>query len=602
MATPKPTSRRRTTSRRSRGEATSFPDRIFALASPRSVGGISLFEAGGLADPLTVGNFESEPDLVQRAVYLLQDAGFEVLQATSIMINIAGSRSTYESAFQTTLVAEERETIKERGRVDLATFFDSPDTEVSGLISTANTRFEEILEGVAIEEPRYLMAPSPFPPAKGYWHLDVPGDVSLGCNADQAHRAGITGAGVRVAMVDSGWYRHPFFQQRGYRAAPVVLGPGTANPDHDEVGHGTGESANLFAVAPDIELVPVKAMLSGSLNTVLTNATAAFNAAVGVNPAVITNSWGFSIQNGPLSAAQQALAAAVAAAVAQGIVVVFSAGNGHWGFPGQHPDVISAGGVFLNPDGSLQASDYASGFDSNVYPGRRVPDLSGLVGMRPGASYIMLPVEPGDVLDSDLAGGTHLGRRAPGRRRRGPGQAGLPQPVTGGRQGHSHADRQGRDQRPQPPQLQPPGRARAGHRYRQRPAGRPQGRPGGQAALPVAACSACPAAPPAAPGAAHPAAVPCAAAAARPAHPTGLPRPAAAPGAAPAAAPARPAAAAPRTGQPHHPVPAGTGSRGRSRRVAQRGGRPAAGAAGDRLRRRPGALSPCPMIQGSAPW
>jgi subtilisin family serine protease len=407
MATPKPTSRRRTTSRRSRGEAASFPDRIFALASPRSVGGISLFEAGGLADPLTVGNFESEPDLVQRAVYLLQDAGFEVLQATSIMINIAGSRSTYESAFQTTLVAEERETIKERGRVDPATFFDSPDTEVSGLISTANTRFEEVLEGVAIEEPRYLMAPSPFPPAKGYWHLDVPGDVSLGCNADQAHRAGITGAGVRVAMVDSGWYRHPFFQQRGYRAAPVVLGPGTANPDHDEVGHGTGESANLFAVAPDIELVPVKAMLSGSLNTVLTNATAAFNAAVGVNPAVITNSWGFSIQNGPLSAAQQALAAAVAAAVAQGIVVVFSAGNGHWGFPGQHPDVISAGGVFLNPDGSLQASDYASGFDSNVYPGRRVPDLSGLVGMRPGASYIMLPVEPGDVLDSDLAGGTH---------------------------------------------------------------------------------------------------------------------------------------------------------------------------------------------------
>ena len=124
-------------------------------------------------------------------------------------------------------------------------------------------------------------------------------------------------------------------------------------------------------------------------------------------PDIITCSWGFSIQNGPLSAAQQALAAAIAAAVASGIVVVFSAGNGHWGFPGQHPDVISAGGVFMDVNQGMQASDYASGFMSNIYPGRRVPDVSGLVGMRPGAQYIMLPVESGDEIDTDLAGGTH---------------------------------------------------------------------------------------------------------------------------------------------------------------------------------------------------
>ena len=53
-----------------------------------------------------------------------------------------------------------------------------------------------------------------------YWHLDVPADVSLGCNADRAHRAGITGRGIRVAMVDSGWQPHPFFTDRGYRVEP----------------------------------------------------------------------------------------------------------------------------------------------------------------------------------------------------------------------------------------------------------------------------------------------------------------------------------------------------------------------------------------------
>jgi hypothetical protein len=139
------------------------------------------------------------------------------------------------------------------------------------------------------------------------------------------------------------------------------------------------------------------------------NTTAAFNAAVGLGPDIITCSWGSSIQNGPLSAADQALAAAIATAVASGIIVVFSAGNGHFGFPGQHPDVISAGGAFMNPDGSLTASNYASGFISNVYPNRRVPDLCGLVGMKPKAIYIMLPLQPGDQIDVGNAGGTHPG-------------------------------------------------------------------------------------------------------------------------------------------------------------------------------------------------
>lgn len=200
-------------------------------------------------------------------------------------------------------------------------------------------------------------------------------------------------------MVDSGWYRHPYFTGRGYRVSPVILGPGAASPDHDESGHGTGESANLLAVAPDVQFTMVK------MNFV--DSAGAFNAAVALNPHIISCSWGGDIRTGPLSAANNVLAAAVANAVRQGIIVVFSAGNGHFGFPGQHPDVISAGGVFMQPDGSLVASDYASGFASAVYPGRNVPDVSGLVGMRPGAAYIMLPVEPGDEIDRGLGGGAH---------------------------------------------------------------------------------------------------------------------------------------------------------------------------------------------------
>jgi len=347
----------------------------------------------------TVTNFFSDGEVVNAAVSRLQEAGFEILQISPLTINIAGTAAQYRRAFGTDIVVQDRPVIKEGAKKDVGQFLDSPDTNTSGLIQTQGTKFEDTIEGVALEEPRYYMAgPSMFAPLKSYWHLRLPGDVSLGCNADKAHRAGITGKGVKVAMCDSGWFKHPYFVGRGYKAAPVVLGPAATLPLKDEVGHGTGESANIFANAPDIDFAPVKMSF--------VNSTGGFNAAVGLAPNIITCSWGSST-NGPLSAADQVLAAAIAAAVAAGIVVVFSAGNGHAGFPGQHPDVISAGGVFMSPDESLQASNYASGFASQIYPGRKVPDLCGLVGMKPKAIYIMFPLEPGDDIDVGNAGLTH---------------------------------------------------------------------------------------------------------------------------------------------------------------------------------------------------
>ncbi|MBE2314611.1 S8 family serine peptidase [Solirubrobacter sp. CPCC 204708] len=393
-----PPKKPRASKRSASTKASAFPDLIYAQASPRSIGGGSLFDAGSTVTAANVGAYVSDARVLQAAVTRLQEAGFRVLQVAPTTINIAAPRETYEEAFGTTLVTEEREVLKPGQNQDTATYIDCPETAQSGLIDVASSRFADVLEGVAIEEPMYPMQ-NAFAPLKSYWHLRVPGDVSLGVNADRAHRAGVTGRNVKLVMVDSGWFAHPYFTQRGYRSSPVVLGPAAVNPAADESGHGTGESANAFAVAPDIDFTMVK------INFV--NSVGAFNAAVNLAPHIISCSWGSSQPNGPLSAANQALAAAISAAVAGGIIVVFSAGNGHWGFPGQHPDVISAGGVFLQADGSTRASDYASGFQSNIYPGRGVPDASGLVGMRPGAKYIMLPVEGGDAIDVDGSGGTH---------------------------------------------------------------------------------------------------------------------------------------------------------------------------------------------------
>lgn len=371
-----------------------IPERIFAHASPISVGGVSLFDAGRYIRTPAAAAFASVPAVTEAAAARLRLAGFEVLQKTAQTINIAGSREVYERAFKTKIDSTE---------VSMAegissTCLNSPGARLLGLLSTAGTPFADVLEGVALEMPRYFLAPSPVPPAKVYWHLQLPGNVAQACNATLANAYGVTGRGVKVAMVDSGWFAHPFFLAHNYRAAPVVLGPAAVNPLNDESGHGTGESANIFAVAPEVQLLPVK------MNFV--NSTGAFNEAVALDPDIITCSWGFH-RPFQLSAIDMVLAAAVAAAVAQGITVIFSAGNGQAGFPGQHPDIISAGGAYIGPDGSLLASDYASGFPSAIYPGRRVPDLCGLVGLRPKAMYLMLPVEPGDAIDVGNSGGQH---------------------------------------------------------------------------------------------------------------------------------------------------------------------------------------------------
>ncbi|ASJ73981.1 S8 family serine peptidase [Granulosicoccus antarcticus] len=379
--------------------APTLPARIYAQASVLSIGGRSMFDAGFGINAENVADYLSEEALLSSAVAQLQQAGFDVLQVSGAMINIAGSAKVFEQAFGAPIEVHQREVIKPFSNSTVAEFLDSPNCDMPGLIATQNSAFGNVLEGVALEEPRYYMAPNATPPNPGYWHLDVPNGVSMGCNAGPAHRAGITGRGVVVSMVDSGFYRHPFFAAHGYRADNALLGPGASNAADDESGHGTGESANIFALAPDVRLRPVKMSFVNSIGS--------FDMAVGLGPDIITCSWGSDLRNGSLSAADIALGNAVATAVASGITVIFSAGNGHWGFPGQHPDVISAGGVFMDSDGSLQASDYSSGFMSNIYSGRRVPDLSGLVGMQPGARYIMLPVQPLDEIDRNSAGGTH---------------------------------------------------------------------------------------------------------------------------------------------------------------------------------------------------
>src|SRR5262245_12087772 len=101
-----------------------LPELVFAQASPRSVGGTSLFEAGPVTQD-TAGDFTSDPELLRRTADQLAAAGFQVLNVSAQTVNIAGAPALYNEYFQTRLRTEERPVLKPGQLEDTATFIEA---------------------------------------------------------------------------------------------------------------------------------------------------------------------------------------------------------------------------------------------------------------------------------------------------------------------------------------------------------------------------------------------------------------------------------------------------------------------------------------------
>jgi subtilisin family serine protease len=378
-----------------------LPEVVIGYISVRSQGGTSFLDADEFIDPEPF--YGSQPD-DREATQAIEKVGLEIVAESRLGKAVAGAPSAYEELTGGTLEPVERLMHTRAGRVEYVTHLDIVGSDQPQALGVGKAK-PAAVEAIVLERPRAPLAifPAPLPPSVGRFHLRVPDDVATILGAAQAHRRGQRGAGVTVAMVDSGWFRHPFFIAHGYNVQPpVTVVPGT-NPARDPHGHGTGESANIFAIAPEAVLRPVRA---ANANGDLVGAVAGFVRAKAGRPDVLTNSWGGDY-NDPVppqpDPADRALALEIRDAIAQGIVVVFAAGNGSFSAEAQVLGVIAAGGVFASAGLDLQASAYASGYHSQWFGGVDVPTVSGLVGMRPRASYIMLPIPPGCPIDVERA-------------------------------------------------------------------------------------------------------------------------------------------------------------------------------------------------------
>ncbi len=367
----------------------------------RADGTMSAFELDVLPTVDTVGEYRVPRGVAIEAARRLANQGVAIHDIGAFTISASASVERFEQVFGAQLEM-----------VELPTDVPIPDDYTA---MTPRHRVEApTAEGLDELVDRIYVQPDPiffagerdlpaFSLSTDKYRLRVPGDVAQLMQASAVHRRGMTGRGVRVAMVDSGFYHHPYFSAQGYDYLAVPA-PDVVEPGDDMSGHGTGEAANLFATAPGINFVGVK----------MGNPTLAFRTAVELRPKVITCSWGYHVDlpNTSMPNWLKPLYLEVLDAVARGIVVCFSAGNGHHAFPANVEEVLAVGGTVVDDALSYAATEYASGFESVWFPGRRVPDVTGLCGSPPSADYITLPVQAGANLDAGGGWGAFSGTSA----------------------------------------------------------------------------------------------------------------------------------------------------------------------------------------------
>jgi subtilisin family serine protease len=226
------------------------------------------------------------------------------------------------------------------------------------------------------------------PPIIKEHHVRLPHQLNQILRADTAHNDGTTGKGIRVAIIDSGFYLHPYFEKNEYmiRHVPTRKEP---DPHIDDYGHGTAQLASLLSIAPQAEILAIKCMDR--------DPSYSLRKAIALRPDILICAWGFDVDHPgtkKLPEEYNRIHRMLVNAHKIGICIVAAAGNGQYAFPGNMREVISAGGVFYTPDGQFAPSDLASSFASSIFPGRMVPDVCGLVGNMPFGRLLLVPVPP----------------------------------------------------------------------------------------------------------------------------------------------------------------------------------------------------------------
>jgi len=268
-------------------------------------------------------------------------------------------------------------------------------------------------------------AVSPFPSAYcGDTAIGATEDVARGLGVPALRRAGLTGGGVHVAVVDTGIDGSRIPVAGGWAPTPGYV-PGSSAPNH-----GTMVAYDVRIAAPDAQILDYALLQSqaGTWAAFLSDAIAAFADLVErVNAApgrwVVNNSWGLfdRASDAPIGSPENYSAnpdhpfnQVTGALVAAGADVFFAAGNCGADCPDQrcgdgdtgpgasihgansHPDVVSVAAVTVTD----RRLGYSSQGPGALYS--RKPDLAGFSHFKGSGIY---PADGGTSAASPVAAG-----------------------------------------------------------------------------------------------------------------------------------------------------------------------------------------------------
>lgn len=359
---------------------------VFATVTLRSQTGKSLFRKENEKVKDT-RDFRPSSEAFIDVKKVFEKMGFKIRAQGKFSLTISSPRKHFEEIFRVQLQQQEHPVFIGK-KEPLAKYY-VLDREIE-----VPKELTDLVERISLP-PKASYFQSPEAPTPDYHHIDVPEMISCFMRSAGPHSHGWTGDGINVVMIDSGFFdfpnNHPYYQNKNYN---INVNAVVGNVGDDEYGHGTGIAACLFAVAPDINFTMVKIATNGALHVL-----PGFQTARGLNPDVITCSWG--------AAYDDTLETEIEDAVNDGITVIFACGNdGPIGWPGEMPDVISIGGAYVDETHcNWEASSYASSGSSARYKNRNIPDVCGIVGQAPLGILIPMPTEPNSSYDLLLGGG-----------------------------------------------------------------------------------------------------------------------------------------------------------------------------------------------------
>lgn len=175
-------------------------ERVVASVVFKSKSGLSIIRDLDKFSFNRLNEFSPKLENVIKVAELLAQAGFAIEAQTDVGISFSGPKELFQSEFGVSIRRREMK-IKEPGmKSQSISFFESSEP------SMMSDRVAPYAEAINLASPAILFHNAVHPtPSPSYYFLDVLNDLPNRLNVVPLHASGITGAGVRISMVDSGF-------------------------------------------------------------------------------------------------------------------------------------------------------------------------------------------------------------------------------------------------------------------------------------------------------------------------------------------------------------------------------------------------------------